>query len=42
MCGTLSKLSAEFPDHPLVIDYQRKEALFDELSAKFTVPPLVS
>ena len=41
-CGTLSKLSAEFPDHPLVTDYQQKETLFDKLSAKFTVPPLAT
>ncbi|KAI1793459.1 coatomer epsilon subunit-domain-containing protein [Ganoderma leucocontextum] len=37
-----SKLSTEFPDHPLVADYRQKEALFDELAAKFTVPPLAT
>ncbi|EJF64043.1 hypothetical protein DICSQDRAFT_80986 [Dichomitus squalens LYAD-421 SS1] len=37
-----SKLSAEFPNHPLVTDYQQKEALFDELAVKFIVPPLAT
>ncbi|KAM5544191.1 hypothetical protein V8D89_001851 [Ganoderma adspersum] len=37
-----SKLSTEFPEHPLVTDYRQKEALFDELAAKFTVPPLAT
>ncbi|KAI0741680.1 coatomer epsilon subunit-domain-containing protein [Daedaleopsis nitida] len=35
-----SRLSTEFPAHPLVTSCQQKAELFDELSAKFTVPPL--
>ena len=37
-----SQLSAAFPTHPLVADYQQKADLFDELADKFTVPPLAA
>ncbi|RDX48117.1 coatomer complex protein [Lentinus brumalis] len=37
-----SQLSAEFPSHPLVTDYEQKADLFDELAAKFTVPALAT
>ncbi|KAH9857348.1 coatomer complex protein [Lenzites betulinus] len=36
------KLAAEHPSFPLVTDLQRKAAQFDELAAKFTVPPLAT
>ena len=38
----LRQLEKQFPDHPMVADYQQKAALFDELAAKFTVPALAT
>ncbi|OBZ73946.1 Coatomer subunit epsilon [Grifola frondosa] len=35
-----SQLSSSYPTHPLVVDLGHKAELFDELSAKFDVPPL--
>lgn len=44
MCllALLRQLEKQFPDHPMVSDYQQKAALFDELAAKFTVPALAT
>ncbi|KAJ7765441.1 coatomer complex protein [Mycena maculata] len=35
-----TRLTTEHPSHPLVLDVAQKADLFDEFSAKFTVPPL--
>jgi len=35
-----SRLQSEYPKHPLVKSVANKEAEFDELAAKFNVPPL--
>ncbi|KAJ6591566.1 coatomer complex protein [Mycena vulgaris] len=35
-----TRLTTEHPTHPLVIDLAQKDSLFDELTSKFTVPPL--
>jgi len=35
-------LSSQYPTHPLVIDVSHKAELFDELCAKFDVPPLAT
>ncbi|KAJ7115971.1 coatomer complex protein [Mycena epipterygia] len=35
-----TRLTTEHPTHPLVVDVAHKADLFDEFSAKFTVPPL--
>ncbi|KAI0924526.1 hypothetical protein AcW2_005395 [Taiwanofungus camphoratus] len=35
-----SKLSSEYPSYPMVVDVGQKAELFDELCAKFEVPPL--
>ncbi|KAJ6619468.1 coatomer complex protein [Mycena sp. CBHHK59/15] len=35
-----TRLTTEHPSHPLVLDVAQKAELFDELAAKFTVPPL--
>lgn len=37
-----SQLSSQYPTHPLVIDVSHKAELFDELCAKFDVPPLAT
>ncbi|OJT01855.1 Coatomer subunit epsilon [Trametes pubescens] len=37
-----SQLATEYPTFPLVVDLQQKADLFDELAAKFTVPPLAT
>ncbi|KAI0358085.1 hypothetical protein OH77DRAFT_1421366 [Trametes cingulata] len=37
-----SRLEKEHPGFPLVLDLERKAALFDELAAKFVVPPLAT
>ncbi|KAI0654093.1 coatomer epsilon subunit-domain-containing protein [Cubamyces menziesii] len=37
-----SQLSAEHPGFPLVLDIERKAHLFDELAAKFAVPPVAA
>lgn len=37
-----SRLSTQYPSHPLVIDVSRKADVFDELCAKFVVPPLAA
>ncbi|KAI0630847.1 coatomer complex protein [Trametes polyzona] len=37
-----SRLAAEHPAFPLVTDVQQKAAVFDELAAKFTVPPVAT
>ncbi|PFH51763.1 hypothetical protein AMATHDRAFT_58220 [Amanita thiersii Skay4041] len=34
------RLTIEHPDHPLVIDVQRKNDVFDEVMSKYIVPPL--
>lgn len=35
-----SRLSQEYPDHPLVVDVASKAEQFDELSSRFEVPSL--
>ncbi|OCH96233.1 hypothetical protein OBBRIDRAFT_787309 [Obba rivulosa] len=35
-----SQLASEHPDYPMVADVINKDKLFDELAAKFVVPPL--
>lgn len=35
-----SKLTQEFPNHPLVKDVSEKADLFDDAAAKFDIPPL--
>ena len=35
-----SKLTQEFPNHPLVKDVSEKADLFDEAAAKFSIPSL--
>ncbi|EIM80394.1 uncharacterized protein STEHIDRAFT_142827 [Stereum hirsutum FP-91666 SS1] len=35
-----SRLATTFPTHPLVVDVNSKADLFDELAAKFDIPPL--
>lgn len=35
-----SKLTREFPNHPLVKDVSEKGDLFDDTAAKVDVPPL--
>lgn len=37
-----SQLIAQYPSHPMVVDLARKSEQFDELSMKFTVPPLAT
>jgi len=37
-----SRLQSECPDHPLVTSLAKKDAEFDELAAKFTIPPPVA
>ncbi|KAG6813889.1 hypothetical protein H0H92_006296 [Tricholoma furcatifolium] len=37
-----TRFATECPRHPLVIDVLEKDALFDDLAAKFTVPPLAA
>jgi len=36
-----SRLKSEYPEHPLVTSFAKKDAEFDELAAKFTIPPPV-
>ena len=38
----LSQLSSQYPTFPMVVDVQQKSDLFDELAAKFEVPPLAA
>ncbi|KAJ7442288.1 coatomer complex protein [Mycena latifolia] len=35
-----TRLTTEYPTHPLVVDVAKQAAIFDEVSAKFAVPPL--
>ncbi|TCD63716.1 hypothetical protein EIP91_005087 [Steccherinum ochraceum] len=35
-----SQLVKEYPSHPLVVDVAKKSSVFDELAAKFEVPPV--
>lgn len=35
-----SQLVSQYPTFPMVVDVQQKSELFDELAAKFEVPPL--
>ena len=37
-----SQLITQYPGHPMVVDLARKSEQFDELSMKFTVPPLAT
>lgn len=35
-----SRLQTEYPNHPLVVSVAKRETEFDELAAKYSVPPL--
>lgn len=35
-----SRLRTEYPNHPLVVSVAKRETEFDELAAKYSVPPL--
>jgi coatomer protein complex subunit epsilon len=36
---SFSRLQSEYPEHPLVVSFAKRDAEFDELAAKFTIPP---
>lgn len=42
MTSFFSQLSDQYPSFPMVMDVQQKSELFDELAAKFEVPPLAT
>lgn len=37
-----SRLTTEHPNHPLVVDVSKKDALFDECAARYEVPALAA